>query len=167
MTDDELLEKHWGRALVHEGGHALIAVLQGIQCHGIFWNKTVNKFCVLSDVPSDFTQYSKNDYLFSAAGSAAEIVVYGGDPDDDAAKSDRLPFETAGAPLLKDISDEAHSIVLQNKRKLKRLVSLLKVKCKRVDLNLGVLSEDVTNSTGNKFGTLLSKQELETAVRSK
>lgn len=163
MTDDELLETNWGRALVHECGHALIAVLQGITCHGVFWNKTVNKFCVLADVPADFSQYSKNHFLFSTGGSAAETVIYG-DNDEDAAKSDRLPFDTAGAPTYEQTLREAHDLVSKSEHKARRLVSLVKAKCKQVDLNLGVLEENVTNASGHRFGTLLSKAELEDAV---
>jgi hypothetical protein len=166
MTDDELLETNWGRALVHESGHALMAVLQGIPCHGIFYNKTINKFCVLADVPADFNEYSKKDYLFSMASSAAEKVIYG-DLDEEGAKSDRAPFESPGAPPVQETFNEAHDIVSSNKRKLKRLVSKLKASCKKVNLNMALLSETVTNSTGHKFGTLLSKEDLEDAVNSK
>ena len=44
MTDEELLEEKWGRVLVHESGHALMAVLKGIHCHGIYYDRTANQF---------------------------------------------------------------------------------------------------------------------------
>ena len=162
MTDDELLETNWGRALVHESGHALIAVLQAIPCHGIFWNKTINKFCVLADVPADFNEYSQSHFLFSTAGSAAETVIYG-DKDEDAAKSDKLPFETANAPAFERVLDEAHDIVSTNRRKLRRLVSLLKAKCKQVNLNLGLLNESVTNSSTPKMTNVIGTSRLNAA----
>jgi hypothetical protein len=166
LPDDELLERHWGRAIAHEGGHALIAVLKKIPCHGIFWNKTINKFCVLADVPDDFKEYSKEQYIFSVGGSAAETVIYN-DCDEGGARIDRLPFEYEGAPPVAATADEAFDIVSDNKRKLRRLVPLVKAECKRVNLNLALLNETITHKTGDKFGTLLSKEELEHAVNSK
>jgi hypothetical protein len=165
LPDDELLERHWGRAIVHESGHALIAVLKKIPCHGIFWDKTANKFCVLADVPDDFNEYSNEHYIFSVGGGAAEIVVYN-DCDEGAARADRLPFESAGAPSVTMISNEAFDTLSANERELKKLVSLVKAECKGVDLNLAALNETVTNRTGHAFGTLLSKEQLEQALDS-
>jgi hypothetical protein len=66
MTDAELLERNWGRALVHESGHAIMAVLEGIECRGICYNKTLNKFCAVTMLPPD-SQYNKKHYLFLTA----------------------------------------------------------------------------------------------------
>jgi hypothetical protein len=162
---NKVLEETWGRALVHESGHALMAVLQGIPCHGIHFDKTANKFCAITDLPPE-SEYSNKHYLFLTASSAAELVVYG-DQDEDGAKSDRMSFQNAGAPSLQDTLHEAHAVLLGNKRQLKRLVSKLKAKCREVDLNLTALPETGMDGSDHKFGVLLPKQELEDAVRSK
>lgn len=99
--------------------------------------------------------------------SAAVWTVIYNDCDEGGARIDRLPFEYEGAPPVAATADEAFDIVSDNKRKLRRLVSLVKAECKRVNLNLAFLNETITHKTGDKFGTLLSKEELEHAVNSK
>jgi hypothetical protein len=166
VTDwNKVLEETWGRALVHESGHALMAVLQGIPCHGVHFDKTANRFCAITDLPPE-SEYSNKHYLFLTASSAAELVVYG-NQDEDGAKSDRMSFQNAGAPSLQDTLSEAHAVLLGKKRQLKRLVSKLKAKCREVDLNLIALPETGMDGSDHKFGVLLSKQELEDAVRLK
>jgi hypothetical protein len=162
---EKVLEETWGRALVHESGHALMAALQEIPCRGIYYDKTARKFSVIADLPME-SEYTKKHYIFLTASSAAELVTYG-NQDEDAAKSDRLAFQKAGAPSIEDTLNEARTMLLENKRKLKRLVSKLKAKCREVDLNLGALPETEMDGSDHKFGILLSKQELEDAVRSK
>jgi hypothetical protein len=162
---EEVLEETWGRALVHESGHALMAVLEDIPCRGIHFDKTVKKFCAITDLPRD-SEYSKKHYLFLTASSAAELVIYG-NQDEDGAKSDRLAFQNTGAPSVQDTLNEAHTLLLGNKRKLKRLVSKLKAKCRQVDLNLANLPETNMDGSDHEFGVLLTKVELEDAVRSK
>ena len=165
MTDwNKVLEETWGRALVHESGHALMAVLLGIPCHGIHYDKTANKFCAITDLPPE-SEYSNKHYSFLTASSAAELIIYG-NQDEDGAKSDRMSFQNAGAPSLQDTLNEAHAVLLVNRRKLKRLVSKLKAKCRKVDLNLAALPETGMVNSDHKFGVLLSQQELEDAVRS-
>jgi hypothetical protein len=163
MSDAELLEEHWGRALVHESGHALFAVLEDIPCYGIRFDKTAKKFCATVELPPE-SAYTKKHYLFLTAGSAAELVIYG-DQDADAAESDRLAFQNEGSPSLQDTLNEAHTAILKSKRKLKRLVSKLKAKCLQVNLNLGALPEVGMDGSDHVFGVLLTKEELEDSVR--
>jgi hypothetical protein len=164
MTDDELLELNWGRALVHESGHALMAAQKDIPCRGIYYNKTVNKFCAVVDLPPE-SAYSKEHYLFLAASSAAELAIYG-DQDEAGARSDRLAFQNAGAPPLQDTLSEAHRLMVENETKLKRLVSDLKSRCLQVDLNLGALPVKVgMDGSDHEFAVLLTKEELEDTLR--
>jgi hypothetical protein len=147
---------------VHESGHAIMAVLKGILCRGIFHNKTVNKFCAITDLPPE-SAYSKQHYLFLTASSAAELVTYG-DQNEDGAKSDRLAFNNASAPSLQATLTEAHTELAEHKRKLKQLVSKLKAKCLQVDLNLAKLPETGMEGSDHKFAVLLTKEELEAAI---
>lgn len=62
-----------GPAIVHESGHALMALLKGFPCHGICFGRYEGKFCVLlGEIPKD--QSRKDYYLASAAGVAAELL---------------------------------------------------------------------------------------------
>lgn len=161
MTDAELLEANWGRPLAHESGHALAAVLQEIPCYGIYWNKSVKKFCTLSPLVSE---YSRKDFLFLGAGSAAELLTYGSPYDEDAAKTDKIPFQRSGAPSFDEAVSEAQTLLLKNNRKLKRLVSMLKAKCLAANLNMANLPEHGMDGTTEKFGELMSEAELRQAV---
>ena len=159
------MEKRWGRAFVHEGGHAIMAVLQDIPCHGIcceFQNEGV-KFCAIADLPIP-TLYNEGHYLFLTAGSAAEQIVYG-NRDEEAAKSDVRDFATSGAPPLQETINDAHSILLSKTRQLKRLVSKLKAKMRQADFDVGNLPEVGMKGSIKRYGVLLSKQEVEDCVR--
>jgi len=163
MADwEKKMEQEWGRAFVHESGHALMAVLRGIPCHGVFYEKHSGKFCALTNLPPS-AEFSHGHYLFLAASSAAELVIYG-NVDDDGAKSDRSFFAHPDAPSLTDTASEALTIVSTKKRQLKRLVSNLKAKCRRVDYNLLALPEKRMEVTNLTCATLLSREELESAV---
>jgi hypothetical protein len=162
---NKVLEETWGRALVHESGHALMAVLQEIPCDGICFDKTANKFCTLAHLPPS-EQYSPEHYLFLTAGSAAERIVYG-NQDEDAAKSDRKGFSSPTAPPVGLTVDGAYEILSKKGRQLKRLVSLSKEKCRQADFNLGALPERVMEGSDRKYGILISKEELEDAVQRK
>jgi hypothetical protein len=159
---EKKMEQEWGRAFVHESGHALMAVLKKIPCHGIFYEKQSGKFCALTDMPSS-TELSQEHYLFLTASSAAELLIYG-NVDDDGAKSDRSFFANPGAPPLTETAQEAMAIVSNKKRQLKRLVSSLKAKCRRVDYNLLALPEKRMDGTNLIYAILLSREELESAV---
>lgn len=164
VTDwEKVMEENWGRAFVHESGHALMAVLQNIPCHGIYFQKNTNKFCALTNLPPE-SEYSKEHYLFLTASGAAERIIYGNE-DEDGAKADRSAFKNPGAPSLEETIDEAEAILQKNKRQLKRLVSMVKAKCRQADLNLNTLPEMNMEGTDKKFAVLLSKDELENAVR--
>jgi hypothetical protein len=164
MTDSEKLEANWGRVLVHESGHALAAVLQEIPCHGIYWKKSVNKFCTLSPDPAE---YNRKDFVFLAAGSAAEVLTYGGEYDEGGARADKVAFARSDAPPYDEAVKDAQTFLLQNKRTLKRLVSMLKTKCLRADLNIANLVERRMDGSDEKFAELMSEAELREAITRK
>jgi hypothetical protein len=164
MTDEELLEEKWGRVLVHESGHALMAVLKGIHCHGIYYDRTANQFCALTD-PTPEPEHLKKHYMCSAAGAAAELVIYGNRDEEDAT-SDRSAFQGAGAPSFQDTLNEAQALLRGSEGKLRRLVSKLKSKCLQVDLDLGALPEVGLDGSDHKFAVLMPRDELESVLRS-
>jgi hypothetical protein len=160
---DAKMEREWGRAFVHESGHALMAVLQEIPCHGIFYefHDDKGKFCTLADLPTP-AEYSKGHYLFLTASTAAELVIYG-NQDDDAAKSDRASFGNSGAPPLQETIDEAQTIVSARKRHIKNLVAQLKANMRQADYDVGRLPEITKND--KRYAVLLPKEEVEALVR--
>jgi len=83
--------------------------------------------------------------------------------DDEGSQSDHKDFASPGAPTLQASIDEAQTILLGNKRKFKRLVSQIRTRLERVDYDLDLLPEK--NMAGMKLAELLSRQELEDAVR--
>jgi hypothetical protein len=160
---EEKMEEEYGRAFVHESGHALMAVLQEIPCHGICYEKDSSKFCALIDPLPPPPDLSKKHYLFLVASSAAEQITYG-DQDDDGGKSDKAAFGNPGAPPLKETINEAHAILLGKARQLKRLVSKLKAKVRNANYDLGSLPEVGMDGSNKKYAVLLSRTELEDAV---
>src|SRR5271168_5052308 len=116
---EEKMEEVYGRAFVHESGHALMAVLQEIPCHGIYYEKDSSKFCALVEPLPPPSDLSKKHYLFLAASTAAEQITYG-DQDDDGGNSDKKDFGNPGAPPLQATINEAQAILLGKARQLKR-----------------------------------------------
>jgi hypothetical protein len=78
-------------------------------------------------------------------------------------QSDHKDFASPGAPTLQASIDEAQTILLRNKRKLKRLVSQIRTRLERLDHDLDLLLEK--NMAAIRLAELLSRQELEDAVR--
>jgi hypothetical protein len=158
------MEREWGPVFVHESGHALMAVLCEIECHGIYFERDAEKprFCALT-TPTAPANRTNKDYLVSAAGVAAEKLIYHNESE--GADADRLDFAQASAPSFDATVDEAYEILSANKRKLKRLVSMLKSKAREVDLDLGRLPELGMDGTQKRYLVLLGKEELESAVR--
>jgi len=160
---EQKMEQEWGRAFVHESGHALMAVLQGISCHGIYYQRTENggKFCTLIP-PKPPSERTKEDYLFLAAGAAAENLVYG-DNDEDAAGADKRDFDQPNSPAFEECLKEASTILYSERRHLKRLRSMLKATVRKVDYDLGRLTELGMDGSDQRYLVLLSKEELGTS----
>jgi hypothetical protein len=164
MDNLDELERRWGRAFVHESGHAIIAISRGIPCFGIYYDKTKQQFCTANDLPESETEYTKDHFLMLVAGSAGELVMYG-TSNEAAAEDDRKPFKNAGAPSLESTQDEAHATLSKNKRKIRRLVSMMKEKLRQVGLNVEALPEKTLDGSNHKFGLLLSGEEVENALK--
>jgi hypothetical protein len=161
---EKKMEEEWGRPFVHESGHALIAVLEGIPCHGICFEKGegAGKFCaLLAATPPD--EKSKSNYLVSVAGAAAEMLVYG-NHDEKAAGTDRKDFDGANAPSPETTASEVSLILAGKRRQLKRLISMLKSKARAVDFDLTRLPERTMDGSDKRYLILLSKEEVESAV---
>lgn len=166
MVDwEQRMEEEWGRAFVHESGHALMATLQELPCHGIYYQKSekAGKFCTLVPTkPAD--ERTNKDYLFLAAGAAAENLIYNSH-DEEAAGADKRDFDLPEAPEFDDAFKDASGILLAKKRHIKRLVSMLKAKVRRVDFDLGRLPEIGMDGSQQRYSVMLSTEELEAAVR--
>jgi hypothetical protein len=156
------MEEEWERPFVHESGHALMAVLQEVPCYGICYEKDCGKFCC-SFPPKPPGERAKKDYLVSAAGAAAERLIYGNN-DSDAAGADRRDFDTPDSPSPEETINGACGILSGKKRHLKRLISMLKAKVRQVDFDMGRLPEQGMEGSEKRYLILLNKEELEAAM---
>ena len=166
IPDDSLLcsacESDVEQALVHESGHGLMAVVQGITCSGICFDRDEGKFCALGPPPKPPEQMSMKDYLFSAAGVAAEKVIYGRDHGSRGAGADRKDFESFNAPPFEQTVSEAYEILSGEGMRLTRLTSRLMAKVKELGFNFSSLP--TTEANGKRLPVLLNREELEAAV---
>jgi hypothetical protein len=165
---EDVMEKEWGNAFVHESGHALVAVLKNIPCHGIYYEFLADggKFCALANLPEQHADLSADHYIFLGSGSAAEQLIYGKDKQDEStARGDKSYFTEPTAPSFDQSVSDALAILTAHKRHVKRLVSKLKARMREADYDVGRLPVlDMQGST-RKYAVLLSKQELEDAVQ--
>jgi len=159
------MEKEWGRAFVHESGHAVMATLQEIPCHGVYYQRSEKggKFCTLIP-PKPAPERTQKDYLFLAAGSAAENLIYK-DHDEEAAGADRKDFDLPDSPVFDEVVEHASRILRAKRRHLKRLISMLKARVRQVDYDLDRLPEVGMDGSDQRYLRLLAKEELEEAVR--
>jgi hypothetical protein len=166
MVDwEQRMEEEWGHALVHESGHALMATLQEILCHGVYYQRSEKggKFCTLIP-PKPADERTKKDYLFLAAGSAAENLIYK-DHDEEASGADRKDFDLPDSPVFDRALEDASKVLVAKRRHLKRLVSMLKAKVRQVDYDLDRLPEVGMDGSDQRYLRLIGKEELEAAFR--
>jgi hypothetical protein len=111
---------------VHESGHAVMAVLQGLPCSGIFLHSESDgvRFCCVATPNEPLT---KGDYLEAAAGVGAELILYE-KFDASRADSDRRVFEKPGAPPWDEMVEEARIVLRTEREKLLILASLVEDK---------------------------------------
>ena len=164
MNCEEKMEKVWGPVLAHESGHALMALVQGIPCHGIFAVKEHLKFCAIygSYPPGR----SKNDYLVSAAGVAGELVMYP-NQESEGGGADRAFFDSPGAPPFEETVQEAREILSGLQRTLEAITFKLKEKIRSVKCDLDLLPDVGMNGSPDRFLILLRDEELRAVVSPK
>jgi hypothetical protein len=145
-----MMENDWKEALAHESGHALMAILHGIPCHGICFQRDIEggQFCALLGSSPEEKSYA--DYLVSAAGVAAE--------------ADRADFAYPLAPTFEEAVDRAKTILAREKSKLDRLIGALNDKLRSVGFDLSLLPETGMDGTNKRYLILLSRDELNTCL---
>jgi len=151
----------WNRAFVHESGHTIMAILQGIPCYGIFFLSDSKKACTLIPPLPKQSEYSEAHCLFLAAGSAAELVRFGS-IDHAGSISDRKLFGESLRTSFERSCDKAAVILASNAERLNRLVSKVTQNYEQADCDFNRLAEcemkiDVIVK---KVGVLLSDVEL-------
>jgi hypothetical protein len=157
------MELNLGPTFVHESGHALMALLQGIPCHGIYFERGEDggRFCALFANCSG--KRSKQDYLVSAAGVAAELLIYP-DRNSEGGEADRDDFSASDAPSFDDTVSEARHILTAEGRALETLISKLKTRVKSVDFDLSRLPEVGMDGNDRRYLILLDENELKALV---
>jgi hypothetical protein len=162
MNLEEKMEQDWGPVFAHESGHALMALLHGIPCYTICAEKKELMFCT-SYAGSPPDQMTHKDYLVSAAGTAAERLIYPGRATKGDGK-DLADFDSQNAPLWEETVTQACAILSGERSKLDNLISMLKAKVRSVGYDLDSLPEVGMNGTKMKFLILLNEQELKSVV---
>jgi hypothetical protein len=118
---------------------------------------------VLYPEPKPPSERTQEGHLFLAAGAAAEKLVYG-DHDEDAAEADKRDFDQPNSPAFEKYLKEASEILYSKRRHLKRLRSMLKATVRKVDYDLGRLTDLGMDGSDQRYLMLLSKEELGNAV---
>jgi hypothetical protein len=163
---NKVMEEHWGKPIAHESGHALIAVLMGVDCQGIYFEVNEGEsgnFCALTP-PFESETSSRNELLVLAAGTAAELISYPNQiPEGDGL--DRKAFGELSPESFDDMVAAATNILTRDKRKLKRLISKCKERIRSVDYDLGALPSLPMDGSLKTYHPLVTREELIDAVR--
>lgn len=159
MDLEEKMEQEWGPVLAHESGHALMAILYGIPCHGICFEKGVDggRFCAL--LGQSHAEKSQRDYLVSAAGVAAELLIYP-NRTSEGAGADRADFDSSQAPSFEETVSRAQAILAREKSKLDRLITTLNARLSSVDFDRSRLPEVGMDGSSKRYLILLSEDEV-------
>jgi hypothetical protein len=163
LTEEQVTDQELEQVFTHESGHALVAALLSIPCGGICYEKDLDgsgMFCAI--FPGGHTlAVSREQCLVSAAGLGAQLLMYPG-RESGGADRDREDFSELSALSFEAAVTESSAILLKEKRKLKRLVSMLKQRVRSVDSDLRRLPEEQID--GKLYGVLLSKSDLHEAL---
>jgi len=154
------------RVAVHESGHAVMAVMQGIQCHGLFFAYEPDEslaihgghFCVPC---GNNPPWKKADYLQSAAGAGAEKLFFGG-YNRAASEDDRQMFSTTGAPKWETTVDEAREILAKSSEAITQMAEAVITKYQNVPMNLW--PDRGMNGRTTRFKQILSDEEVRQIV---
>jgi hypothetical protein len=114
----------WFQAFTHESGHAVMAAIQSVSCHGVFLRKSPLKATALVPPLPQSQEQTTGHRLFLAAGSAAETIILGtvylpG------SKEDRRIFGNPQGTTFDGKVTEAQAILLSQKPRIERLASRL------------------------------------------
>jgi len=146
---------------VHESGHAVMAVLQGLPCSGIFLHSESDgvRFCAIATPHEPLT---KGDYLQAAAGAAAELIFYE-QFDPSRADCDRQDFELPGAPSWGETVEEALIILRGQRENLQILASLVECKVKHTPDSSMLKTQLVPGYTG-VFRELVTRETVHSVL---
>jgi hypothetical protein len=150
-----------GRAFVHESGHAIIGVLKDdLHVDGIAFCTTDQKYCTPVSGPGS-DNYSKNFYLYTAGGMAAELLIYG-KYEPESVAHDKAFFDRPDAPPLQQTIDEAKTILNGYTQQIRYLKDRLRMK----DVEKGDSPDEPVMGDPNRMVRYLLKNgELEEPIK--
>jgi hypothetical protein len=159
-------EKDWCHALIHEGGHAVMAAMQGIPCYGIFLKQTKIKACALIEPLPATSSLSDKHYLFLAAGSAAERNTYG-EADFEGSRDDRKLFGNPQSTTFDEKVGEAQAFLFTRKLVIENLASRVDEIVKRAAGNFNSFRVQKVNTNGiiEDHWVLLNESELKEELK--
>jgi hypothetical protein len=152
MNCDKRIRGEWAPVLAHESGHALMALLKGQPCQGFFVEKSGWIFCAIyGGYPPGRTH---DDYVISAAGTAAELLMFPSRVSEGAAH-DREFFNFAGAPRFDEIVIEARELLAAMRDTLEAFIDGLVKVIVSVDCDLDRLEQVTMTGDPHIYLTLL------------
>ena len=154
----EIAPPHWKRVFLHECGHALMAVLQGIPCYGIaYLTEKDSAVTLVKPLPGQKTDSHR---LFLGSGSAAEATRYSG-MSFFGARDDRKQHGGSSAQFNQSV-ENAYNVLLEQLEKLKNLASRVQTNFEQADSQFDKLPQSDVQVDGvtRKVGMLLTETEL-------
>lgn len=159
----QLVEPNWRRVFLHESGHALMAVLQGINCYGIVYLSEEDSAVTLIEPLQ--AQKTASDLLFLGAGSAAEATQFSGMSFSGAKDDKKLHGGTS--PQFNQSVETAYKMLIEQLDKLRNVASKIQSNFELAGSEFNRLPQyDVRiNDVVRKVGMLLSEPELKEAAK--
>jgi hypothetical protein len=146
------------RMAVHEASHAVMAVLRGLPCWGIFFQSDgtgAMPCCVVTHG----NPLGEGDYLQAAAGAAGELIVFN-DYFYPGTKKDRTVFGEQDAPSWDNTVEEARIILTTEREKIQTLATLLEEKVKHTPDSMVKARRMDGDQTGTFYRELLPAGKL-------
>jgi hypothetical protein len=138
LTGDQTTDEELEQVFIHESGHALVAGLLNIPCDGICYQKDLGGGMFCAVLPGGHgAAVSKQECLVSAAGVAAQLLLYP-DRESEGAGKDREDFSESSALSFEEAVTASRALLLKEKRKLRRLVSMIEQRMRSVDCDLAL-----------------------------
>jgi hypothetical protein len=153
------------RVAIHESGHAVMAVIQGIPCRGVFFAYEPSEVGVAGDVRGgrfctpvgNSPPWKKSDYLQATAGAAAEKLFFKG-YNRRASLNDREMFSSAGAPEWDATVDEAKMILAKNSEIISKMATTIIYKHQNIPMKLW--PDRGMSGKSTRFKQILSEEEV-------
>ncbi len=158
------------RVAVHESGHAVMAVIQGMPCYGMFFTyepqevqatgDSDGRFCMLV---KNSSPWKKGDYLQAAAGAGAERLFFG-DYEQAGSRADRIEFSAPDGPEWEATVEEARAILEGKKDKIATLAEAFELTHQNIAID--DCPDRGMNGSTTRFREMMSEERVRQIIES-